>query len=406
MQPAQSEETLESGGSTLSMGLASSSSRRPRRSRRTRLASGRSASASPTASLWQRPARAVRRSRRSIAASGKRFRLPGSSSPGACDDRGVTPPLAHWDEVEPRRSPKPGAGGDWSFLGEAAGSVGIGVNRIRLGPDEVSTPAHVHGADEETFFVLGGSGPLVAGRRDVRDPPRRHDSSIRRATKAHTLRGGAGGPRRPRVRPAHADRRRLPAEGRDLLAVAVVDRGRHGRASVRPRAAPRVARAVAAAGQHRQHRRRRGPVRRPLEAARRGPRARRSPASTGRRSRRARRARRRTATRPRRSSSSSSTASGELELWAPPDPKRDVPGEPVETHPVRRGHVVSRPPGTRVAHSFQAGESGLTYLAYGTEGLERHLLVPALEQDLLPRPRGDRPARARSTTSTASRPDR
>ena len=34
--------------------------------------------------------------------------------------------------------------------------------------------------------------------------------------------------------------------------------------------------------------------------------------------------------------------------------------------PVRRGHVVARPPGTRVAHAFEAGDTGLTYLAYGT----------------------------------------
>lgn len=29
-------------------------------------------------------------------------------------------------------------------------------------------------------------------------------------------------------------------------------------------------------------------------------------------------------------------------------------------------HVVSRPPGTRVAHAFVAGPEGLSYLAYGT----------------------------------------
>ena len=28
-----------------------------------------------------------------------------------------------------------------------------------------------------------------------------------------------------------------------------------------------------------------------------------------------------------------------------------------EEHPVRRGHVVSRPPGTRVAHAFAAGNN-------------------------------------------------
>jgi uncharacterized cupin superfamily protein len=33
---------------------------------------------------------------------------------------------------------------------------------------------------------------------------------------------------------------------------------------------------------------------------------------------------------------------------------------------VRPGHVVSRPPGTGVAHTFRGGDEGLTYLAYGT----------------------------------------
>jgi len=37
-----------------------------------------------------------------------------------------------------------------------------------------------------------------------------------------------------------------------------------------------------------------------------------------------------------------------------------------EEYPVQRGHVVARPPATGVAHSFRAGASGLTLLAYGT----------------------------------------
>jgi uncharacterized cupin superfamily protein len=37
-----------------------------------------------------------------------------------------------------------------------------------------------------------------------------------------------------------------------------------------------------------------------------------------------------------------------------------------ESAEVRRGSVVSRPAGTRVAHSFLAGDEGLAYLAYGT----------------------------------------
>jgi len=34
--------------------------------------------------------------------------------------------------------------------------------------------------------------------------------------------------------------------------------------------------------------------------------------------------------------------------------------------PVRRGHVISRPAGTGIAHGFRAGDSGLSFLAYGT----------------------------------------
>src|SRR5204862_512990 len=46
--------------------------------------------------------------------------------------------------------------------------------------------------------------------------------------------------------------------------------------------------------------------------------------------------------------------SGTLELW------------PDETHPVRVGSVVARPPGAQVAHAFRGGEDGLTLLAWGT----------------------------------------
>jgi uncharacterized cupin superfamily protein len=57
---------------------------------------------------------------------------------------------------------------------------------------------------------------------------------------------------------------------------------------------------------------------------------------------------------------------GTLELWAPPTPAAPIQTAPSETYPVRRGHVISRPAGTRISHSFRSGESGLTFLAYGT----------------------------------------
>jgi uncharacterized cupin superfamily protein len=48
------------------------------------------------------------------------------------------------------------------------------------------------------------------------------------------------------------------------------------------------------------------------------------------------------------------------------DPRtQSGPGYAEEATPVRAGHVISRPAGTGVAHMFRAGDSGLTYLAYG-----------------------------------------
>jgi uncharacterized cupin superfamily protein len=37
-----------------------------------------------------------------------------------------------------------------------------------------------------------------------------------------------------------------------------------------------------------------------------------------------------------------------------------------DVHPLTAGDVIARPPGTGVAHAITAGEAGLTYLAYGT----------------------------------------
>ena len=56
---------------------------------------------------------------------------------------------------------------------------------------------------------------------------------------------------------------------------------------------------------------------------------------------------------------------------------------------VRPARSVARPPGTGVAHAFRGGEQGMTAALYGTREPERHLLLPALGQDLLPRGRRD-----------------
>src|SRR5262252_1006531 len=66
--------------------------------------------------------------------------------------------VAHWDDVESRRAAKGEMDATWQHLGDAAGTKGIGVNRVRVAPGKLPTPPHSHGASEELFFVLSGSG--------------------------------------------------------------------------------------------------------------------------------------------------------------------------------------------------------------------------------------------------------
>jgi uncharacterized cupin superfamily protein len=60
---------------------------------------------------------------------------------------------------------------------------------------------------------------------------------------------------------------------------------------------------------------------------------------------------------------------GTLELWASPISVERGATERVDV-PVRTGHVIARPPGTRVSHRFTAGESGMRMLVYGTRELD------------------------------------
>jgi uncharacterized cupin superfamily protein len=66
--------------------------------------------------------------------------------------------LAHWDEVEGHRAAKGEMDAQWQMLGRAAGTAGVGVNRVRVAPGKLPTPPHSHGASEEVFFILSGSG--------------------------------------------------------------------------------------------------------------------------------------------------------------------------------------------------------------------------------------------------------
>ena len=55
---------------------------------------------------------------------------------------------------------------------------------------------------------------------------------------------------------------------------------------------------------------------------------------------------------------------GTLELW--PSPVPGVTRRRARDAPIRAGHVVARPPGTRVSHFIKAGPNGMTCLVYGT----------------------------------------
>jgi uncharacterized cupin superfamily protein len=66
--------------------------------------------------------------------------------------------LIHWDDVPVTRREAGQIAGDWQLLGRVAGSVTVGLNRIRIDAGARSTPVHRHAAEEEYFYVLGGSG--------------------------------------------------------------------------------------------------------------------------------------------------------------------------------------------------------------------------------------------------------
>ena len=272
--------------------------------------------------------------------------------------------LIHWDDVAPRRSPHPAAGGDWFFLGEAAGSVGVGANRILLGPHEISTPAHVHGADEEIFFVLNGSGlSWQDGETYAVGPGDTLVHAPRGA--AHTLRAGERGldvlAFGPRTRIAGSY---LPKIGIYWLWPTWTEAGtgphpydrdqklEWPEPSERPPSIVNVDTAEARFGG------RSRPLGAEAGATLTGLNLVSLPAGEE-------------GAPPHCHTAEEElfvvlAGEGMLELWASPDPSAPFPSTPEETHPVRAGHVVSRPPGTRVPHSFHAGAAGLTYLAYGT----------------------------------------
>jgi uncharacterized cupin superfamily protein len=100
--------------------------------------------------------------------------------------------LTHWDEVEGRRREKGEMAATWQWLGNAAGTVGVGVNRVRIDPGRLSTPPHSHSVSEEIVFVLGGSG--LSWQDEQVYEVRANDCIVHVADhEEHTLHGGPEG---------------------------------------------------------------------------------------------------------------------------------------------------------------------------------------------------------------------
>ena len=68
--------------------------------------------------------------------------------------------VVHWDDCEGRDRHAGDIHATWFDLGRLGNSDRVGLTRIAIQPGRRSTPAHIHGAEEEIFHVLSGTGLL------------------------------------------------------------------------------------------------------------------------------------------------------------------------------------------------------------------------------------------------------
>ena len=274
--------------------------------------------------------------------------------------------LAHWDDVEPlslRRGPMQL---DRYDLGHAAGTKRVGLARLKLDPGGRSSPVHVEFDEEEIFYVLGGAGLSWQDGKTHEVGP--GDCIVHRvAAETHTLIAG------PEGLDVVAFGERTNATATYLPRAAVLRMGVTVEVSPEPHPwqreadagelelpepSPRPATIVnrdqvdaefggtywdlaSAAGSERT-----GLNYIALPEGEEG-----AP--------------------PHCHSLEAEIfvvldGTGTLILWPTPGASRLNPDTVREEHALRSGHVVSRPAATRIAHSFLAGEGGLTLLAYGT----------------------------------------
>ncbi len=269
--------------------------------------------------------------------------------------------IVNWDEVEGERLEEGHLAGTWTDLGEAAGSIRIGVTRIQVESGRWSTPAHVELDEEEIFFVLAGAGLSWQDGKTHEVGP--GDCLVHRVGhEVHTLRAGDDGidvlafGERTNPTLTYLPRAKVARSGVTLDASEGPHPWKREASAGAPEVGepePRPETVVNLADIEGEYGGIWKPLARTAGAVRTGLNWLSLPPGTD-------------GAPPHCHSADEElfvvlNGSGALELW----PAVGTGGEP-EQQPIRAGHVISRLAATRVAHRFIAGDEGMTFLVYGT----------------------------------------
>ena len=276
--------------------------------------------------------------------------------------------IAHWDDVEPHRRAKGEMDATWQRLGAAAGTKDVGLNLVRVAPGKLPTPPHSHGASEEIYYVLEGSG--LAWQDDQVHEVRPGDCVIHGADEMeHTFVAGSDGLAYLVFGTNHpTEIGWLPRSGAVRFGWPWVE-GRTDDPWDREAEAPPLAYGdpaprppnIVNAGEVEVEHPHAGVITAPLATRELSDQAgchweRLDAGARG--------------AVPHCHSEEEEIfvileGEGTLHLWPSPLGRPSAPA-PKEEIPVRAGHVVARPPATRVSHWFRAGAGGMTMLIYGT----------------------------------------
>ena len=267
--------------------------------------------------------------------------------------------IAHWDEVEFHRAANGEIDASWQRLGATAGAVDVGVNRVRVAAGMLPTPPHSHGAAEEIYFVLDGSG--LAWQDESAHEVHPGTCVVQVADHfEHTFRAGPGGLEYLVFGTKHpTEFGWLPRSGAVRLGWPWVEGRTDDPWDIEAKAEPLVFAdpapwppnivSLEPSDSYRRLGADAGAARTGLTWLRVG---------EGRLSG------------PPHTHSAAEEVfivlegEGILELW--PTPMAVEDGADREDIPVRAGHVVARPASSGFAHAFRGGPGGVTLLAYGT----------------------------------------